>query len=177
MGNVTTGDAGTDAQVTNSGTAENAVLDFVIPRGETAKSITAQVLSAINPGSQSSEANTALTFPNNPLVSGTAITHQTGSPDVIINQPGIYQAVFHSTISAPSGASIPTTVSVQLYQNGTPVTGTTTRHTLTASNEIATISFNIPIQVTSAPVNLSVVIKESGINFSESTLTVGRLGD
>ena len=34
VGNVTTGEPGTDATVTNSGTSSNAVLDFVIPKGE-----------------------------------------------------------------------------------------------------------------------------------------------
>ena len=34
VGNVTTGDAGTDVQVTNSGTTNEAVFDFVIPKGE-----------------------------------------------------------------------------------------------------------------------------------------------
>ena len=35
VGTTTTGDSGTDASVTNSGTAENVVLDFVIPEGPT----------------------------------------------------------------------------------------------------------------------------------------------
>ena len=34
IGTVTTGEPGTDASVVNSGTAQNAVLDFTIPRGE-----------------------------------------------------------------------------------------------------------------------------------------------
>ncbi len=33
IGSVTTGDPGTEASVTNSGTSEDAVFDFVIPRG------------------------------------------------------------------------------------------------------------------------------------------------
>lgn len=34
VGTTTTGEPGTDASVTNSGTTENVVLDFVIPQGE-----------------------------------------------------------------------------------------------------------------------------------------------
>ena len=34
-GSTTTGEPGTNAQVTNSGTSENAILNFTIPRGET----------------------------------------------------------------------------------------------------------------------------------------------
>ena len=35
VGTTTTGDAGTNASVTNTGTAQNAILNFTIPRGET----------------------------------------------------------------------------------------------------------------------------------------------
>ena len=35
IGTTTTGDPGTDASVTNSGTAQNAILNFTIPKGET----------------------------------------------------------------------------------------------------------------------------------------------
>ena len=35
VGSTTTGEPGTNASVTNSGTAENVILDFVIPRGAT----------------------------------------------------------------------------------------------------------------------------------------------
>ena len=35
VGTTTTGDPGTNASVTNSGTAQNAILNFTIPRGET----------------------------------------------------------------------------------------------------------------------------------------------
>ena len=38
IGTVTTGEPGTPAQVTNSGTQSEAVLDFVIPRGNTGAS-------------------------------------------------------------------------------------------------------------------------------------------
>lgn len=35
VGSTATGEPGTNAQVTNSGTSENAILNFTIPRGET----------------------------------------------------------------------------------------------------------------------------------------------
>ncbi|MBR2834063.1 MAG: hypothetical protein IKE75_06565 [Bacilli bacterium] len=35
IGTTTTGDPGTDANVTNAGTPENVILDFIIPTGET----------------------------------------------------------------------------------------------------------------------------------------------
>mgnify|MGYP004524931967 CR=1 FL=1 len=37
VGSTTTGEPGTNAQVTNSGTSGNAILNFTIPRGATAR--------------------------------------------------------------------------------------------------------------------------------------------
>ncbi len=177
VGNVITGEPGTPVQITNSGTDENAVFDFVIPKGDPGGGGKPEVLATSDPSTQTSADNTPLTFPDNPLISGTAITHQAGASDVVINQQGIYQASFQTTVSVPSGTSIPATVTAQLYQNGAPITGASARHTITASNELSTMSFNIPFQVTTTPGEISVIISEAGINFSESTLTIMRLGD
>ena len=69
VGTTTTGEPGTDASVTNSGTTENVVLDFVIPRGE-------QGLQG-ETGAQG-EAGTDGQTPT--LAIGTVITGQPGAP-------------------------------------------------------------------------------------------------
>jgi len=44
VGTTITGEAGTEARVTNSGTEKNAIFDFIIPRGETGESgVTTQI--------------------------------------------------------------------------------------------------------------------------------------
>ena len=99
VGTVITGDPGTDAQVINSGNENDAIFDFVIPRGEPGGGGTPDVLATVDSTDQSTSAGVALTFNETPLISGNAITHQAGSPDIQIHQPGIYQASFHGTAS------------------------------------------------------------------------------
>lgn len=138
---------------------------------------TPDVLATVDNTSQTTTAGSALTFNATPLVTGNAITHTAGSTDVGINQPGIYQASFHSTVSANTGGSIPASVMVRLFQGGTPVTGAVASHTFTASSEVSTISFNVPFQVTNAPTTVQVVPENAGFTFADSALTVIRLGD
>ena len=121
-------------------------------------------------------ANGALIFNETPLVSGTAITHTAGSPDVQINQPGIYQAFFTGTVLIDAGTTIPSTLTVQLTLNGVPITGAVARHTFTASNEEVTLSMNAPFPVTGAG-TLEVVTSDAGYTFEDASLTVVRLGD
>ena len=178
IGSVTTGDPGTEAQVNNSGTDENAVLDFVIPRGEPGGGGgTLDVLATVDTTIQSPAAGSALVFSDTPLVSGAAITHQPGSTDVQISQPGIYQAVFQSTVSVDAGTSIPASVLVRLTLNGVPVPGATARHTFASTNEVTTMSFDVPFRVDAPPTALEVVVDDAGFGFQDSTLTVIRLGD
>lgn len=177
IGNVTTGEPGTPAEVTNSGTDENAIFDFVIPRGETGPGGGAlEVLATVDAAAQTSTPGGALVFNENPLVSGTSITHTAGSTDVQITQPGIYQATFHGTATPEAGTTIPASVLVQLYQDGVPVVGASTRHTFTSSNELATLSFSVPFQVNGTS-NLTVVVDQAGFSLQEIALTVQRLGD
>lgn len=60
IGSVTTGDPGTEASVTNSGTSEDAVFDFVIPRGEPGGGGAPEVLATVDTTPQPTSANGAL---------------------------------------------------------------------------------------------------------------------
>ena len=67
VGSTTTGEPGTQAQVTNSGTASNAVLDFTIPRGETGgKGDTGPTGPEGPPGPQGPKGDTGETGPQGP---------------------------------------------------------------------------------------------------------------
>lgn len=116
VGSVTTSEPGTEVQITNSGDENNAILDFVIPRGEPGGGGTPEVLATVDSSNQPSTASQALTFYETPLVSGSAITHQAGSSNVVINQLGIYQATFHGTVAVNTGTAIPFSIDVQLLE-------------------------------------------------------------
>ena len=176
IGTVTTCDPGTEATVTNSGTTEEAVFDFVIPRGKPGGGGAPEVLATVDTITQPTSANGALIFNETPLVSGTAITHTAGSPDVPITQTGIYQAFFTGTALIAEGTTIPSTLTVRLTLNETPITGAVARHTFTASNEEVTLSINAPFPVTGTG-TLKVVTRDAGYSFENASLTIIRLGD
>lgn len=177
IGTVTTGDPGTDAEVTNSGTNEDAVLDFVIPRGEPGTGGTPDVLATVDSSNQTTTANTPLVFNDNPLLLGTSITHTAGSSDITITQNGVYQATAHTVVSVNPGTSIPATLTLHLEENNAAIAGATASHTFAASSETSTLSFSVPFQVTAAPVTLHVVAEEDGFTINNTTLTIIRLGD
>jgi hypothetical protein len=179
VGSVITGDPGTEAQVINSGTDEEAIFDFVIPRGEPGGGGTLEVLATVDTTNQPVWGDTAMIFHDNPLISGTAITHAAGNPDVVINQPGIYQAAFTGSFTIDPGSTIPATLQIQLNQDGAPVPGSTARHTLTATGETAELTFNVPFQVFSVPTTLTVTAVNNTESYTANDLTLSilRLGD
>ena len=114
---------------------------------------------------------------DSPLISGSAITHQAGSSEVVINQPGIYQAYFHSAAVASAGTSIPASVTVRLNANGAPVGGAVASHSFSASDEEANLTFSAAFRATSVPTTIQAVTNNAGFTFDELALTVVRLGD
>ena len=177
IGNVFTGDPGTPAEVVNTGTDRDVILDITIPRGEPGGGGTLDVLATVDTSPQPTNPGGSLIFNDNPLISGNSITHTAGSPDVFINTDGVYQATFHGTVSVDTGTSIPGSIDVQMNLNGAPVSGATATHTFASTNEAATVSFSMPFRVTGAPQSLTVVAQQAGFTFQDAALTVVRLGD
>ena len=104
VGSTTTGEPGTNAQVTNSGTSENVILNFTIPRGETGATgpIGPQGLQgetgATGPtGPQGLQGETGATGPTGPT--GETPTLEIGS--VTTGEPGT-QATASITGTAPN---------------------------------------------------------------------------
>lgn len=135
------------------------------------------MLAVTDDTSQTSAAGTPLTFAATALASGNSLSHQPGSADIVINQPGIYQASFHSTVSTETGASIPATLTVNLALNGATLPGASATHTFASSAEASTLSFMVPFQVDATPSTLAAVPVQAGFPFANSSLTVVRLGD
>ena len=118
-----------------------------------------------------------LNFDATPISSGTSLSHQNGNPEITVNEPGIYQASFHSTVSTLPGQSIPAVLTVNLLLNGASLPGASTTHTFNSSQEISNLSFTVPFQVSTTPATLTAVPEQAGFPFSGSSLTVVRLGD
>ena len=177
MGTVTTGDPGTQAAVTNSGTNQAAVLDFTIPRGSDGTTPTPVLLSSYSTPAQSGTSGAPLVFDKNALSYGNAISHTAGSSSFTINQPGVYAAAFHGSFSPVSGATFPQSVGASLTQNGSVVPGATSQYIFHTSAQTAALSFSTPVAVSSAPATLQVVGDGGNYLYSTIGLSIYRLGD
>ena len=153
------------------------MFDFVIPRGVTGGGGAPEVLATVDTSGQQTIPGGPLVFYDTPLVSGTFITHQPGSSDIDISQPGIYQAVFQGTVSVNPGTQIPASLMVRMLLNGYDVIGSTVRHTFSASTEVATLSFHVPFQVSATPSIIQVITDQDGFTVDDLSMTVLRLGD
>lgn len=175
VGSVITGDPGTKVRITNSGTDENAIFDFVIPSGKPGECIP-EVLAMTDDSVQASAAGGALTFHGNPLIFSSAISHSDGDTNITVNQTGIYQVIFQGTVTSDTGTVTPTTFQVSLTQNDIPIPGASARHTFAVPGEENEFSFQIPIRVDTVPSTLSVIPNENGFTFHHLAFTIFRLG-
>ena len=177
MGNVTTGDPDTPASVTNSGTAQNAVLDFVIPKGCTGSSSTPQaLLNAYSTPAQPGSAGNALLFDKNGTTYGSAITHTAGSGDFALTEPGFYQVSYNSAVAPVATATFPSDVSLALQMAGSTVPGTSTRHAFQSASDVGSLAASQVLQAT-GPTTLSVVGGGNDFLYSDLGISICKLGD
>ena len=177
IGTVTTGDPGSDAAVTNSGTEQDAVLNFTIPRGDSGSSASPVLLSAYSTPPQSGTSGAALLFDRNGLSYGSAISHTAGSGTFTINTPGVYSVTFHGAIAPASGVNFPLSIAVTLQQGGAAVPGGTVLHTFHTSSDVANVSLAVPVEVSSAPSALEIEGTGGSFLYSAIAMTITRLGD
>ena len=177
VGTVTTGDPGTEAAVTNSGTAQDAVFDFTIPQGSSGSGASPELLSAYSTPSQPGSSGSPLLFDRNGTSYGTAISHTAGSGSFTVNKPGVYAVAFHGRFTPVTGSSFPLTNSVYLSQNGSSVPGAVSNYIFQTSNGMANQTFSIPVAVQTAPTTLQVISQGGTILYDGVTLSIYRLGD
>ena len=177
MGTVSTGDPGTEASVVNSGDEHNAVFDFVIPKGDVGTMGVPEVLAATDIRSQRTRTNGALSFGSTPLSSGTAITHEADSPDIVIHQNGIYQISFYGSVRMSGCTQVPAALNVHLFQNNARIEGAVSRHVFGSNGEIASMVFSMPVRVDHVPMTLQVRSSADDFSFENAILTVTRLGE
>ena len=173
---MTTGEPGTDAQVTNSGTEQNAVLDFTIPRGDTGTVPDVSLLSAYSTPAQGLASGGAITFDRNALSYGSDISHTAGGSAVTISQPGVYLVSFQGVISPTSGDTFPVSLVTSLTQDGAIVPGASVPYNFQSASDSSAQSFTVPISVTAAPSTLEVSATGGNYLADAVSLTVTRLG-
>lgn len=133
-------------------------------------------MSAYSTPSAPGSAGNALLFDVNGASAGTAVTHTAGAGDFTLTEPGSYAAAFHSNLAPATGASFPLTVSLALEQDGAVVPASVVQHTFNSATESATVSFNVPVQVTSAPSTLEVAGQGGDFLYSAATANIYKIG-
>lgn len=177
VGTVTTGNPGTDAQVVNSGTEQNAVFDFTIPKGDTGQAPPVSLLSAYSTPVQNGTDGSPLIFDKTGLSYGSDISHTPGSTTFTINTPGVYAVAFQGSFSPADGSTFPQNVGVSLTQNGTVVPGATSQYIFHTSAQTAALAFSTPVAVPSAPAQLEVEGDGGNYQYGTIGLSIYRLGD
>lgn len=178
IGTVTTGDPGTEATVVNSGTEQDAVLDFTIPQGKNGSGGgSVELLSTYSRPAQPGSPGTSLIFDVNALVYGTAIAHTERTSNFTINTPGVYTVAFFGGVSPAAGVTFPLAITLGLQLNGTNVAGGSVLHVFHTSTENAHLSLTLPIEVRSTPAVLRIITSGGNMLYNEITLTVYRNGD
>ena len=144
IGTTTTGAPGTDATVTNTGTAQNAVLNFVIPRGEPATTITSTYLDAQNQTAQTiTVANTILPLT---LIGNQNINFANNTATIV--NAGLYRIDYMVTAlgatTATIGLQINGTNNAQTYTFLADGRLVTTYHTILNLEAGTTIALVVP---------------------------------
>lgn len=176
MGTVTTGDAGTDASVTNSGTTRDAVFDFVIPRGDTGKCCKPKFLNAFSTPAQPGSDGSALLFDRNGASQGAAISHIAGASEFTVQTPGNYVVSFHATLAPYGCAVFPLSTLIYLDNQGVQVPDTGVRHTFHTTAEAANVAFAQVVQVPSAPATLKFIASGGNFLYSDTAASIWYLG-
>lgn len=178
IGTVTTGEPGTPVEVTNSGTQQNAILNFVIPRGATGSTGSVQgLLSAFSTPPQPGASGNPLIFDRNGAVQGDAIVHAPNTAPFTILQTGFYYVSFHTTVSPLGTANFPLSILIYLQLQGTPVPGTGARDTFQSALETNIYSFSQIIEITSTPATLNVIGEGGNFLYSDTSITIHKLSD
>ena len=161
----------------NSGTNQDAILDFTIPQGANGSAAPLQLLSAYSTPPQPGTSGGTLSFDKNSNVNGSAITHTEGSPDFSITEPGVYNASFNGALAPGSDSTFPLNLRVYLQQDGNPMSGASAIHTFQSASDTSTLSFSHPVSVSSTPSTLQIGVQGGNYLYSDNSLTINKLGD
>ena len=163
--------------MTNSGTDQDAIFDFVIPRGDTGSAQPLDVLSAYSTPAKPGTTGTQLIFDQTATSYGSAISHANGSAQITINEPGVYAVAFHTVLAPMAGVTFPLPISLVLEQDGAALPEAASQHTFHTSADSANVAFSTPITVSSVPTVLTVRASGGEFLYSDSAMSVYRLGD
>lgn len=166
--------------MTNSGTDQDAVLNFVIPRGACCccdGGGSNEFLTAYSTPPQPGQSGQALVFDRTAASNGSSLTHANNSADITVQKAGFYNVSFHGTAAPASGSSFPLSLTLTLQKNEESVPGGTVRHSFQSEGETVCLSFTQVVEIDTTPSTLRILAEGGNILYSDIALTVNRLGN
>ena len=147
------------------------------PTGPTGPATSPELLSTYSTPAQSATSGSNLIFDRNSTSGGTAVTHQNNSDSILIQKPGYYNVSFNGTVAPGSGATFPQSTLLTLQLNGSPVSGGGARHNFASASDAVNLAFTQPVNVTSVPATITVSNSGGPILYSDTAISVNRIGD
>lgn len=146
------------------------------PTGPTGAAPTLNALNAVNVAGQTpGSAGDALTLDTNQVLEGSAITHTASSADIELTENGTYRVGYNTTVTTSGSASPPVTVSAQLENEGTEIPGTITSATLQSASNTANLAATAIIEVSSAPVTITLNANDTDAEYSNTSVVIRKL--
>ena len=156
IGTTTTGNPGTNASVTNSGTNSNAVLNFVIPKGEPA---------TINYGCFISRISATYTSQNSTIALHNTLNYNgiTINSNGIISIPKNGRYLINYGITSSTSGNI---IGIYINGNNNSITNLTTNNTTTSSTIILNLNNNdlLSLRVINATNSTPLILPDNTIN-------------
>lgn len=147
------------------------------PTGPAGSAFTTDVLSAVDPTTQETEENVALTFATTPLVHGSAINHTDGAAEIRIYEKGIYFAIFRGAVEPKDCRTANNTLQVRLRLNDVDIPGAVAHHSFPDTRDFSGVTLHAPFRVDYTPATLKVVPDTEDFRLIDSSITVIRLTD
>lgn len=135
------------------------------------------MLSAYTTTAVSGASGSALLFEVNGASAGTGIAHTAGESDFLVLEPGIYTFAFHGNFAPASGANFPLNIIMTLQQDGVTVPGAVAQHTFHTSPDTATVSFSMPVEISTATSVFRIMPSGGDFTYSIVALTVYKVAD
>ena len=126
-------------------------------------------------GQTPGSAGDALTLDTNQVLEGSAITHTASSADIELTENGTYRVGYNTTVTTSGSASPPVTVSAQLENEGTEIPGTITSATLQSASNTANLAATAIIEVSSAPVTITLNANDTDAEYSNTSVVIRKL--
>ena len=147
------------------------------PTGATGPATSPELLSTYSTPAQSATSGSNLIFDRNSTSGGTAVTHQNNSDSILIQKPGYYNVSFNGTVAPGSGATFPQSTFLTLQLNGSTVPGGAASTNFQSASDTANLAFTQPVNVTSVPATITVSNSGGPILYSDTAISVNRIGD